>query len=264
MTAIKYSPIVLNHYLYGNDDDDMDEKPQPLKKPLPSSLKKWKKVNLLCKSFVSSLLKVLKKMTSLSMTKYVIKITEQSVLYFACFPKLCKDFLKEMLSLWATSPHEQIRILSFLCIRKLAMTAPNPFLDKVLKGCYQKYLETARNTSHYTWTQIQFMDQCLVELGGLFLSSTYQHAFVALRQLAMQLRQASTAMTKESYKSVYHWQYLHALRVWVHMFSSYGPDQDPKEQLKPLVYPLVQIIIGVMRYVLVNCWFSHFISSFCI
>ena len=73
-------------------------------------------------------------MTSLSMTKFVLKTSEHSVSYFACFPKLCKDFLKEMLGLWASaSSHEQSRILAFLCIRKLAMVAPNPYLDICLK-----------------------------------------------------------------------------------------------------------------------------------
>lgn len=91
------------------------------------------------------------------------------------------------------------------------------------------------------------MDNCIVELSGLFLASTYQHAFVALRQLAIQLRQASTTKTQENYKSVYNWQYLHALRLWAHVLTTYNIEQDPKQQLKPLIYPLVQIVIGVMR-----------------
>lgn len=87
----------------------------------------------------------------------------------------------------------------------------------------------------------------MVELSGLFLASTYQHAFVALRQLAMKLRQASTTKTKESFSAVYNWQFVHALNVWGHVFCTYNKDQDPKMQLQPLVYPLVQIIIGSMR-----------------
>lgn len=72
LTAIKYSPLVLNHYLYGEGTVTTDT----AKKSLPSGVKKWKNVNSLVKSFLTSLLKILQKMTSLSMTKFVIKTTE--------------------------------------------------------------------------------------------------------------------------------------------------------------------------------------------
>ncbi|KAJ3328400.1 Nucleolar complex protein 2, partial [Kappamyces sp. JEL0680] len=248
LTAIKYTPIVLDSYLYGEKEEAVDAVAS-VKKPLPASSKKWKNVRLAAKTFLTSLLKVLHKMTSLSMQRFVVKTTEQIVAYFCCFPKLVKDFHKAMLGLWASSAHEQVRILAFLVIRRLALTAPNSCLDMCIKKSYQTFLSAARVTTVHTWTQLAFMDNCIVELCGLFLASTYQHAFVSLRQLAIQLRQASTTRTKENFKSVYNWQYLHALRVWAHVLCSYGPEQDPKHQLKPLIYPLVQIIIGVMRSV---------------
>ena len=128
LTAMKYSPIVLNQYLYGETELEATER-----KPLPSTLKKWKKLKATVKSFLLALLKILQKMTSLSMTKFVLKSTEASVTFFACFPKICKDFLKEMLKRWASAPQEQVKILSFLCIRRLALSAPNTYLDPVLK-----------------------------------------------------------------------------------------------------------------------------------
>jgi nucleolar complex protein 2 len=210
------------------------------------------------KTFLGSLLKVLSKMTSLSMQKFVLKTSEHLVAYMACFPKLAKDFLRTMMNLWSTSSHEQVRILAFLCIRRLALTAPNPWLDSCLKGTIQVYLVSSRVTTAHTWTQLQFMEQCIVELGsltlslillgGLSLASTYQHCFVSLRQLAIQLRQASATKTKENFKHVYNWQYFHCCKLWARMLASYGADMDPKQHLKPLIYPLVQIIIGVMRF----------------
>jgi nucleolar complex protein 2 len=91
------------------------------------------------------------------------------------------------------------------------------------------------------------MENCIVELGGLFLSSTYQHTFVALRNLALTLRQVSTSTTPESYKMIYNWQYLHSLKLWARMVSTFTSEIDPKETLKPLVYPLVQLILGSLR-----------------
>lgn len=92
------------------------------------------------------------------------------------------------------------------------------------------------------------MDNCIVELCGLFLPTTYQHCFVALRQLAIQLRQASSTHSQITFKSIYNWQFLHAVKLWAHVLNSYtSKEVDPKETLKPLIYPLVQIIVSVIR-----------------
>ncbi|KAJ3313466.1 Nucleolar Complex 2 protein [Boothiomyces sp. JEL0838] len=241
LTAIKYAPIVFDFHLYGENEQ----------KGLPSAQKKWKKVQSICKSFLTNLLKFIKKMTSLSMTRFVVKSSEACVGYFACFPKLGKDYLKQMLDMWANAEEEQVRIVAFLCVRRLAIKAPNPYLDLTIKGAYQTFLTSCRATSAHSWTHIQFMDNCIVELCGLSLNASYQHMFVNLRQLALQIRTASTTKTKESYKSVYNWQFLHALRLWGHLVIRYcDPEvQDSKDIsiLKPLIYPLVQIMVGAIR-----------------
>lgn len=255
LTAIKYSPLVLNHYLYGGEEEEghegqeQDDPVMPSKKALPSSLSKWKKVKVICKSFLASLLQVQKKMTSLSMTKFIIKATEQTVAYYACFPKLCKDFLRQLLLLWSSSAHdEQIRILAFMCMRRLAMTCPKTYLDKTLKSAYRTFLEKSRETTHYTTTQISFMQNCLVELYGLYVPAAYQHGFVGLRELAIKLRQATTQPSPETVRQVYNWQYLHALRLWAVVFGMYGGGAEGGDEgVRPLVYPLVQIVMGVIR-----------------
>ncbi|KAJ3272386.1 Nucleolar Complex 2 protein [Terramyces sp. JEL0728] len=241
LTAIKYTPIVFDYHLYGESEQ----------KGLPSTQKKWKKVQSMCKSFLTNLLKFIRKMTSLSMTRFVIKSSEACVGYFACFPKLGKDYLKQMLDMWAVADEEQVRIVAFLCIRRLAIRAPNPYLDLTIKGSYQTFLAHCRATSAHSWTHIQFMDNCIIELYGLSLNASYQHMFVNLRQLALQVRTASTTKTKESYKTVYNWQFLHALRLWGHLVIRYcDPEvQDSKDiaVLRPLIYPLVQIMVGTIR-----------------
>ncbi|KAJ2999230.1 Nucleolar Complex 2 protein [Globomyces sp. JEL0801] len=218
LTAVKYAPIVFDHHIYGTDSE---------RKGLPSAAKKWRKVQMLCKSFLGNLLKFMKKMTSLSMTRF------------------------ELLNMWSTADEEQIRIYAFLCIRKMAIASPNPYLDLCIKGTYQTFAKVCKVTNAHSWTQTQFMDKCIVELCGLSLPSTYQHIFVYLRQLAMQLRTASTTKTKESFKAVYNWQFLHSVRLWCHLLSTYCHKDlgDTKESsiLKPLIYPLVQIVIGAMR-----------------
>lgn len=50
------------------------------------------------------------------------------------------------------------------------------------------------------------MADCVVELFGLDLAVSYDHIFVALRQLAVLLRSALTTKEKESFRAVYCWQ----------------------------------------------------------
>lgn len=95
------------------------------------------------------------------------------------------------------------------------------------------------------------MRRCLVDLYGLDMASSYQHAFVYIRQLAIHLRNALTLKQKESYKHVYNWQYVNCLKAWGSIIASY-PDEN---QLKPLVYPLVQVITGTIRLVPTSKYF---------
>ena len=101
---------------------------------------------------------------------------------------------------------------------------------------------------------LTFLSNCVVELYGLDMAATYQHAFVYIRQLAITLRNALANRTKEAFQTVYNWQFVHSLRVWARVLGTYcrrsrpaGPP-DSTSPLMPLVYPLIQIILGTARY----------------
>lgn len=100
---------------------------------------------------------------------------------------------------------------------------------------------------------INFMRNCVVEIYGLNFQSSYQHAFVYIRQLAIHLRNGIIAKTKDSQASVYNWQFIHSLRAWTSILSTYCEKNNELElgenPLKPLVYPLVQIILGTIRFI---------------
>ncbi|KAJ3135933.1 Nucleolar Complex 2 protein [Geranomyces variabilis] len=191
------------------------------------------------------------RMTDATVVKFVLRESDGSAPYFACFPKLGKDYVRQMLHFW-TSPDEEIRIVSFLCIRRLAVACPTPYLDLTIKGTFRAFADQSRNTSIHTWTAINFMINCIVELAGLHIPTTYQHAFMYIRQMAMLLRTAITTKTKDSFKKVYNWQFVHSLRLWARVLSTYCDPKNPLESaggaaLRPLIYPLVQVSIGVMR-----------------
>ncbi|KAI9105785.1 Noc2p family-domain-containing protein [Phlyctochytrium arcticum] len=262
LLCMRHVPNVFNHHAYGpaamNEDGTM---PAVQRKGLPSNSKKWKKLQPLVKSFLSSLLRILKSMTDVTVLKFVLRESDGFAPYVACFPKQGKDYFRQLLKFW-TGSNEHIRIVAFLCIRRLAVAAPNPYLDMALKGTYRAYADQSRNTTIHTWTHILFMANCIVELGGIHIPTTYQHAFVSIRQLAMHLRSAISTKTKESFKAVYNWQYLHALRLWTRLLVTYCDPTTPLatrthgtgsgdgvggDALRPLIYPLVQVTIGALR-----------------
>jgi len=89
------------------------------------------------------------------------------------------------------------------------------------------------------------MQNSLVEIFSLDDHLTYQHGFVYIRQLAIHLRNAIMQKKKASYQSVYNWQYIHCLHLWCRIVS----EVKSNGLLDPLIYPLVQTVIGAIKLV---------------
>ena len=57
----------------------------------------------------------------------------------------------------------------------------------------------------------------------------------------------------EAFRAVYNWQYVHAVDFWTQVLAGSADVQVQKEKgglespLKPLIYPLTQIALGVVR-----------------
>jgi nucleolar complex protein 2 len=210
----------------------------------PTESKNWKNARHLVKMYSTNLVLLTKRLKK--MTPFILKNVHDSIKYLQCFPKVAKDFQKAVISYWETG-NEQVKVSSFLCIRRMVMLAPNTF-DSTLKLMYAAFLNTARNTTPHSWPQIQFMINCIVEMCGLSLAMTYKHSFVSLRVIAVQLRNASIGKTINGFKYLYNWQCLHALDLWSRVLCTFCDSDLGKDSstLFPLIYPLVQIMIGIM------------------
>ncbi|KAL4221400.1 Nucleolar complex protein 2 [Mactra antiquata] len=217
-----------------------------LQKPvLPSSkTKRWNKVKMSIKSYLTDVIQLMSSLSETKMVDVLLKHIHRMVVYYACFQKHTKTVLKKVIDIWS-SGEETSRVLAFLVINRLIRINQEQNLENCVKQMYMAYVRNCKFTSPNTLPLINFMQRSYIEILALDYVVAYQYAFVYIRQLAIHLRNAVTLKKKESYQAVYNWQYIHCLTLWSHVLSTIYPN----DTLQPLLYPLIQTIIGTIKLI---------------
>ncbi|KAF9410996.1 Nucleolar Complex 2 protein [Podila epigama] len=219
-------------------------------KPKPvNSGSKYTTLQPLIKSFLQNTLFLLKELTDQDMIYFVVRESEKAIRYLVGFPRIAKDLLKHLLFLWS-SASDRVRIISFLTIRTMCLQLGPDYLDLALKGVYLTFVRYAKTTTVHTLPNLHLMQNCVAQLYGMDFDRSYQHGFVYVRQLAIHLRNAVMVKTKESFKAVYNWQYLHCLGLWAQVVSTHALSSGGQPtSLHTLIYPLVQVSLGALRLI---------------
>ncbi|KAJ0403393.1 hypothetical protein ATCC90586_005337 [Pythium insidiosum] len=220
-------------------DDAEDEQKSGLK----MDDRKWKKHSLVIKRFFGCVTYVLSHTTGQDIQTFVLRELAHYLPFVVPCQKTASRLLRTLLKLWAKSLNNTVCMLAFVRIRDLALQMPFPFLELALKGIYITYMRNTKFTNEATLPHHVLLGNCVVELYGLDLASSYQHAFVYIRELAITLRKTITSPSPDTFKAVLNWQFFNQLRVWTAVVCAY-PDES---QLRPLLYPLCQLLFAVVR-----------------
>ncbi|KAG0326164.1 Nucleolar Complex 2 protein [Dissophora globulifera] len=240
--CLKYVIPTLDHHL--PIQTTSGGKPKPV-----NSGVKYTTLQPLIKSFLQNTLFLLKELTDQEMIYFVVRESEKAIRYLVGFPKIAKDMLKHLLFLWSTAS-DRVRIISFLTIRTMCLQLGSAYLDLALKGVYLTFVRYAKTTTMHTLPNLHLMQNCVAQLYGLDIERSYQHGFVYIRQLAIHLRNAVMIKTKESFKAVYNWQYLHCLGLWSQVVATHALNgAGQPTSLHALIFPLVQVSLGALRLI---------------
>uniref|UniRef100_T1J4B2 Nucleolar complex protein 2 homolog n=1 Tax=Strigamia maritima TaxID=126957 RepID=T1J4B2_STRMM len=210
----------------------------------PTLSKSWKKLQTHAKTYLILIVKVLDLVNEDQIVGTLIKHILELVPYYGAFNKVSKALLKRLITIWSTA-EESLRVLSYLAISAVTRQQMAEILPFVINNMYVSYVKNCKFTSPITWPLINFMKHSLAGIFSLDESHAYQHAFVYIRQMAIHLRNAITLKKKDAIKTVYNWQFIHCLYLWSRMLS----EMHQSTIMQPLIYPLVQIIIGTIKII---------------
>jgi nucleolar complex protein 2 len=239
------------------EESQEDEHSKPLNPKTLEKAARWIELKPILHSFFRSTLHVMSQAKEPELLAFILKALSKYLRFMTPFPRVAEAMLKSLTGLWSapldsSEDYQVVRLNAFLRIRQLALTQPFPFIEDCLKKTYLAYTKRAKFGSSVmnspTLPTLTFMGNCLVELYCLDFHSSYQHAFVYIRQLALLLRTAMHKKTPESMQQVFCWQYVHCLKLWVAVLSAAAPADDGA-LMRSLIFPLTEIILGTVRFV---------------
>ncbi|KAF8622635.1 hypothetical protein AX15_006884 [Amanita polypyramis BW_CC] len=244
-TTLRYTPVVLAHHV------PYKKLPNGRFKP-PTQTPKFRTLQKLIQSYFQNVIHIISQLTDYELLRLAVSESAKLIPYIMSSRKAIKHYLKKCLELWSTS-EDNVRLAAIVTIRMLASSSDESILDSVLRGTYLTIIRSSKSTTPHTLPSINLMKNSASDVFCIDHSTAYQHAFGFIRQLAIHLRNSMKIRTKESYKEVYNWQFVHAVDFWsivlakacqVQLLTEVG---DKESELKPLMYPLVQVGLGATK-----------------
>ncbi|KAG5650968.1 hypothetical protein H0H81_010357 [Sphagnurus paluster] len=249
-TTLRYTPVVLEHHVPYKTLANGKFKP-------PTQTAKFKTLQKLILSYFHNVIHILSQLTDNDLLQLAVSESAKLIPYIVSSRRAVKVYLKANIGSAFNSliAPDSIRIAAFLAIRKLASVTDESIMDNVLKGTYLTLIRSSKSTSVHTLPSINLMKNSASEVFCIDHATAYQHAFGYIRQLAIHLRNSMKVKTKEAYKQVYNWQYVHCIDFWSIVLAracdtrTQAENGGKESDLKPLIYPLVQVSLGAIKLI---------------
>ncbi|KXN92699.1 hypothetical protein AN958_06977 [Leucoagaricus sp. SymC.cos] len=245
-TALRYTPVVLEHHAPYKVLASGKFKP-------PTQTSKFKTIQKMILAYFHNVIHLFSQLTDKELLRLAVTESAKIIPYVVSSRKSVKLYLKKCLELWS-SANDDIRIAAFLSVRRLGLSNDDSILDTILKNTYLTLIRSSKSTSVHTLPSINLMKNSASEVFCIDHAVAYQHAFGYIRQLAIHLRNSMKMKTKESYKQVYNWQFVHSVDFWCLVLAKAcnkeAEIQTGKEsEMKALIYPLVQVALGAIKLI---------------
>lgn len=219
----------------------------------PRRSRNWKNMQAPLKVYLTDLLKMMGSLSAEARASFASHILEMTPFYNV-YPHLVKRLIKRAIDEWSTGGESKNRVLAFLILHRmirvlqqndhLTSSERQMLVNQIFRRLYLSYVGAAKNMNRATAAQISFMKNSLVELYQLDGQLAYQHAFIFIRQLAIQLRNSYILKQKAVVKTVYNWQFVHSILLWTQLICS---THVSSSTLDPLISPLVMVTNGTIR-----------------
>ncbi|KAF9000282.1 Noc2p family-domain-containing protein [Cyathus striatus] len=241
-----YTPVVLQHHIPYKTLANGKFK-------APTQSAKFTALQKLILSFFHNIIHIFSQLTDDEVIQLAVTESAKLIPYVVSSRKAVKSYLKKCLDIWS-SARDAVRMSAFLSIRKLASAPDDSIHDTILKSTYLTLVRSCKSTTAHTLPSINLMKNSASEVFCLDHAAAYQHAFGYIRQLAIHLRNSMKVKTKEAYKQVYNWQYIHCIDFWCIVLAracdvNAEAAAGKESELRPLIYPLVQISLGSIKLI---------------
>ncbi|CAI4036500.1 hypothetical protein SMKI_15G3470 [Saccharomyces mikatae IFO 1815] len=218
------------------------------------------RMSSIVKSHAGSLLVLLNDITNTETAALVLHSVNELMPYLLSYRRILKELIKLIVDVWSTTRELETQIASFAFLINTTKEFKKSMLETTLKTTYSTFIKSCRKTNMRSMPLINFQKNSAAELFGIDEVLGYQIGFEYIRQLAIHLRNTMNATTKksskvnsaEAYKIVYNWQFCHSLDFWSRVLSfACRPEKEngTESPLRQLIYPLVQVTLGVIRLI---------------
>ncbi|WFD18190.1 Nucleolar Complex 2 protein [Malassezia caprae] len=251
LTTLKYMPVVMEHHVPYKKGADGHFK-------VPTHTPKWHALYRPVRSYFLSVVQLLRTVAEPDMVYAALTESAKMVPYLHQDRRVTRDYVRALLEQWATG-EDRIRLAAFSCVYVTTASAmDDDMIDFCLKSAYHTLIRHTRQTKPHTLEAIALMKNTACELFTLHPEAAYQQAFGFIRQLAISLRNCLKLKSQEQFQAVLNWPYVHCLDFWSRVLAKTchtDVEQGVPSHMRPLIYPLVQVALGVVRLVPMSRYF---------